>query len=68
MHGRDSEWSVLDSVVPCEHVFGRAYDLRRHLSSEHGLAVEKEVVDAWAEDRRVSMSAEPVPEGSGCDA
>lgn len=42
--------------------------MRRHLSSEHGLAVEKEVVDAWAEDRRVSMSAEPVPEGSGCDA
>lgn len=46
--GRDSESSISDSVVPCEHVFGRAYDLRRHLLSEHGLAVEKRVVDAWA--------------------
>jgi len=47
MSGQDSELSVLDSMVPCEHVFGRAYDLRRHLISEHGLAVEKGVVDAW---------------------
>jgi len=46
---RDSELSVLDSVVPCEHVFGRAYDLRRHLLSEHGLGVEKGVVDAWVQ-------------------
>jgi len=45
--GRDSGLSVSDSVVPCEHVFGRAYDLRRHLLSEHGLSVGKGVVDAW---------------------
>ena len=50
--GRGSELSDLDSVVPCEHVFGRAYDLRRHLLSEHGLALEKGVVDAWAEEGR----------------
>ena len=54
--GRGSESSVLDSVVACEYVFGRAYDLRRHLLSEHGLAVEKGTVDAWAEGRRESMS------------
>lgn len=54
---RDSELSVMGSVVPCEHVFGRAYDLRRHLLSEHYLVVEKDVVDAWAEERRKSMSA-----------
>lgn len=56
--GRGLESSVLDPVAPCEHVFGRAYDLRRHLLSEHGLAVEKRVVDAWAEGRRKSQSAE----------
>lgn len=48
MPSRDSGLPVLDSVVPCEHVFGRAYDLRRHLLSEHGLAVEKGAVDGWA--------------------
>lgn len=54
---RDSESSTTDPVVPCEHVFGRSYDLRRHLVSEHGLAVEKSVVDAWADsERRKSMS------------
>lgn len=58
MSNRGSQSSVLDSVVPCEHVFGRAYDLRRHLLSEHGLAVGKEVVDAWAKDRRKFVSAE----------
>lgn len=62
---RDSGLSVSDSVVPCEHVFGRAYDLRRHLLSDHGLAVEKGVVDTWAEDRRKSKSAEAAPGGSG---
>lgn len=51
---RGSELSITDSVAPCEHIFGRAYDLRRHLLSEHGLAVEKDVVGAWAEERRKS--------------
>lgn len=31
----------------CAHFFGRAYDLRRHLRSDHRLEVEKEVVDDW---------------------
>jgi len=67
---QDSELSVSDSVVPCEHVFGRAYDLRRHLLSEHGLAVEKGDVDAWAEDQRRFISAEAAaaPEDGGRDA
>jgi len=56
LSNRDSELSGVDSVLPCEHVFGRAYDLRRHLLSEHGLTVEKVVVDAWAEDRWASIS------------
>ena len=58
MFSQGSELSVLDSVLPCEHVFGRAYDLRRHLLSEHGLAAEKEAVDAWAEEQRKSAEAE----------
>ena len=49
---RDAELAVLCSPPLCEHIFGRAYDLRRHLTSEHGLAVEKGVVDAWAEAQR----------------
>ncbi|KZT06855.1 uncharacterized protein LAESUDRAFT_743186 [Laetiporus sulphureus 93-53] len=31
----------------CRFVFSRAYDLRRHLQSEHGLVVEKGSVDEW---------------------
>lgn len=34
--------------IECEYVFGRAYDLRRHLRAVHGVVVEKEVVDRWA--------------------
>lgn len=32
---------------PCAHFFRRAYDLRRHMRSEHRLDVEKELVDEW---------------------
>jgi general transcription factor IIIA len=32
----------------CDYVFSRAYDLRRHLRAEHGVDVEKERVDEWA--------------------
>ena len=56
--GPNSALSVPDSVVPCEYVFGRAYDLRRHLLSEHGRAVDKGAVAAWAEDTRKSPSGE----------
>ena len=61
--GLDSGLSVIDPVLPCEHVFGRAYDLRRHLLSEHGLAVEKDIVDAWAEGQRKSVFAEAAEGG-----
>jgi hypothetical protein len=35
-------------ATPCEYVFGRAYDLRRHLRAIHGVELDKETVDGWA--------------------
>ncbi|KAF7298019.1 Glucoamylase [Mycena chlorophos] len=35
------------SSRPCEYVFSRAYDLRRHLQSTHGVILEKDVVQNW---------------------
>lgn len=40
------------SSKTCEHVLTRAYDLRRHLRSEHGVDSEKEKVDAWVKAQR----------------
>jgi general transcription factor IIIA len=37
---------------PCGHVFGRAYDLRRHLRAVHSVALEKDVLDGWARAHR----------------
>ncbi|TFY83517.1 hypothetical protein EWM64_g506 [Hericium alpestre] len=37
---------------PCDYVFNRAYDLRRHLKAVHEVELEKEVVDAWAKRQR----------------
>jgi hypothetical protein len=39
-------------ATPCEYVFGRAYDLRRHLRAVHGIVLDKAVVDGWARRRR----------------
>ncbi|KAG6381893.1 hypothetical protein JVT61DRAFT_510 [Boletus reticuloceps] len=36
----------------CEHILTRAYDLRRHLRSEHGVDTEKEKVDFWVRVQR----------------
>ncbi|KAF8141285.1 hypothetical protein EV363DRAFT_1425422 [Boletus edulis] len=36
----------------CEHILTRAYDLRRHLRSEHGVDTEKEKVDSWIRVQR----------------
>lgn len=49
--------AILDADGPsssktCEHVLTRAYDLRRHLRSEHGVDTEKEKVDAWVKAQR----------------
>lgn len=41
----------------CEYVFTRAYDLRRHLRSEHGQDVEKDVVDTWVRLAREAKNA-----------
>ncbi|KAI0065732.1 hypothetical protein BV25DRAFT_1879591 [Artomyces pyxidatus] len=38
---------------PCEYVFGRAYDLRRHVRAIHGIILDKEAVDTWAKMYRV---------------
>jgi len=32
---------------PCDYVFNRSYDLRRHLNAAHDLIYSKEVVDTW---------------------
>ncbi|KAF8273012.1 hypothetical protein EI94DRAFT_1677407 [Lactarius quietus] len=39
-------------ATPCEYVFGRAYDLRRHLRAAHGIILDKEVIDTWARKAR----------------
>jgi general transcription factor IIIA len=44
--------SLWGDTGPCEYVFGRGYDLRRHLRAVHGISVEKDVVDSWARARR----------------
>ena len=43
-------------AAPCEYVFGRAYDLRRHLRAVHGIDLDKETVDEWAHRCRVRAS------------
>jgi general transcription factor IIIA len=40
-------------ATPCEYVFGRAYDMRRHLRAIHGVELDKETVDGWARKIRV---------------
>ena len=44
----------------CEHVLTRAYDLRRHLRSEHGVDTEKEKVDAWVKAQRRARKIVPL--------
>ncbi|KAI0278602.1 hypothetical protein BGY98DRAFT_972941 [Russula aff. rugulosa BPL654] len=40
--------NLCGDTTPCEYVFGRAYDLRRHLRAVHGVELDKETVDGWA--------------------
>ncbi|KAH9946789.1 hypothetical protein B0H21DRAFT_877046 [Amylocystis lapponica] len=42
-----SDHSTPVPSASCQYVFSRAYDLRRHLRSEHGIAVDKDSVDDW---------------------
>ncbi|EPQ50116.1 hypothetical protein GLOTRDRAFT_82578 [Gloeophyllum trabeum ATCC 11539] len=39
----------------CEYVFGRAYDLRRHLRAVHDMEAGREEVDAWVRSERSSL-------------
>ena len=40
----------------CEYVFTRAYDLRRHLRSEHGEEIDKHRADTWVKSAKASKS------------
>lgn len=40
----------------CEFVFSRAYDLRRHLRSEHGVDLDKDIVSMWMERTKSRMA------------
>lgn len=56
--------TTLDASRPsssktCEHILTRAYDLRRHLRSEHGVDTEKEKVDAWVRAHRHASHISP---------
>ena len=44
--------SLWGDEAPCEYVFGRAYDLRRHLGAVHDIILDKDIVDLWAQNRR----------------
>ncbi|KAH9971433.1 hypothetical protein BGW80DRAFT_1322403 [Lactifluus volemus] len=44
--------SLWDDGGPCEYVFGRAYDLRRHLCAVHSVTLDKGVLDQWARTHR----------------
>ncbi|KAF8895708.1 hypothetical protein CPB84DRAFT_1782257 [Gymnopilus junonius] len=37
---------------PCEYVFSRAYDLRRHLAAAHDVVIVKESVEIWVRKRK----------------
>ena len=47
---RQNLWD--EDTASCDYVFGRAYDLRRHLQAVHGVSLDKEVVDSWARKGR----------------
>ena len=46
---------AVDASDPCEYVFHRAYDLRRHLLSVHKLRVHKPVLEEWARAIRLNF-------------
>ncbi|KAJ7600890.1 hypothetical protein C8J56DRAFT_813832 [Mycena floridula] len=45
--------SASSTVIECEYVFSRAYDLRRHLHSVHEVEVEKDSVEKWVKEKRL---------------
>jgi hypothetical protein len=47
--------SLWGDEAPCEYVFGRAYDLRRHLGAVHDIILDKDIVDLWARNRRLRV-------------
>ena len=49
--------SLWGDARPCEYVFGRAYDLHRHLRAVHDIVLDKEVVDGWARRTRGNINS-----------
>ncbi|KAK7045678.1 hypothetical protein VNI00_007511 [Paramarasmius palmivorus] len=43
----DKQSQAASQQAPCDYVFSRAYDFRRHLRSSHQIEAEKESVEAW---------------------
>ncbi|KAF7362145.1 hypothetical protein MVEN_00560500 [Mycena venus] len=43
--------TVAQTGPPCDYVFSRAYDFRRHLQSEHNVIFDKKSVDLWVQKR-----------------
>jgi len=50
------EVAVVEADGPCEYVFHRVYDLRRHLLSVHKLQVDKAVLEEWAREICLNLS------------
>ncbi|KAF5385936.1 hypothetical protein D9615_002293 [Tricholomella constricta] len=44
--------STKQSKHGCEYAFSRAYDLRRHLKTAHGVNAVKESVDRWVKEQK----------------
>ena len=54
----EKEMEVVEEVEaddPCEYVFHRVYDLRRHLLSVHKLRVDKAILEEWARAIRLDF-------------
>ena len=49
------EVEAVEADDPCEYVFHRAYDLRRHLLSVHMLRVDKAVLEEWTRTVRLDF-------------
>lgn len=48
----------------CQYAFSRAYDLRRHLKSEHDLEADKEQVDLWVRQAQRAVRLQDMQDSS----
>lgn len=40
------------NTAPCDYVFTRGYDARRHLKASHNAVVTKDAMDNWVRQRK----------------